>query len=370
MATLTVTAYHTRRIIKYGSILIIFLIFSRIIWVAGSNVYKHFFPPPPPPPQVAFGKLPQLPFPQTVEKIYNYALQTPTGEFPKLETQALVYFMPQANSSLLALEEATKLAKDMGFGGKITSLSETIYRFERESSAQTLDMNIINKTFSINYDLTKNPEILETRPKSTVDSLQIVNSVFSSEALFPPELENGSKSFEFLKVEGGNLVTANSLSEAVFIKINFFRKDYPLTSELNSQTKVLTSNKKDGNVWFVVSGDTSRDKSIVGGEYHYFPVEEKRKSTYPLKSVQTSWEELLQNKAYISQEPQGDPSQIVVRRIYLAYYDSGKPQNFLQPIIVFEGDGGFLAYLPAVDWHYYDDPKFKIEEATSSATTK
>lgn len=368
MATLTVTAYYTRRAIKYGSILLVFLIFSRVLWVVGSNIYKQIFPPPPPPPTIAFGKLPALPFPERVEKDYNFVLQTPTSEYPILDSQALVYFMPQASSSLLALENATLLAKDLGFGGKATSLSETIYRFEREGTAQSLDINIVNKTFSINYDLTKTPELFATRPRSTVDALQVINSAFSSDKVFPPDLENGIKSFEFLKVDSGSLKRATSLSDATFVRVNFFRKDLPLTPQEKSEVPILTPYKKDGNVWFIVSGDNSRDKSIVGGEYHYFPVDDKRKSTYPLKNIQIAWNELVEGKAFVSQEPQVASSQVIIRRIYLAFFDSGRPQGFLQPIYVFEGDSSFLAYLPAVDWHYYDDPKFKIEEATPSAT--
>ena len=37
-----------------------------------------------------------------------------------------------------------------------------------------------------------------------------------------------------------------------------------------------------------------------------------------------------------------------VRTVTLAYYDSLDPQNYLQPVFVFEGDDGFLAYVPAV----------------------
>ena len=47
--------------------------------------------------------------------------------------------------------------------------------------------------------------------------------------------------------------------------------------------------------------------------------------------------------------PASETQVITVRNIYLAYYDSISPQTYLQPVFVFEGDGGFIAYVPAIN---------------------
>ena len=39
--------------------------------------------------------------------------------------------------------------------------------------------------------------------------------------------------------------------------------------------------------------------------------------------------------------------------MYLAYYDSGVLMDFFQPIIVFGGDGGFIAYTQAITEENY-----------------
>lgn len=350
---LTNTAYYTRLVIKFGSITIITLILMRIIWVVGTNVYLSLFPPPPPPPTVAFGKLPNLPFPEQKVPALTLSLQTPTGETPVLPKQTLVYFMPQATSSLLALDEATTIANSLDFNQNRSATSEVIYRFEKEDTPATLDINIVNKTFSLNYDLTQTPDLLNTRPRSTVEAEQAVKNLLSSGGILTTDLEEGRTSFEFLKVQDEKLVGAQSLSESQFVKVNLFRKPY-------NELPVLTLSKKNGNVWFIVTGSTSSDTNIIAGEYHYFPVDEKSSSTYPIKTAQQAWDELVSGKGFISQLPQ--ETNIAVRRVYLAYYDSGKPQEFLQPIIVFEGDGGFLAFVPAVSREYYS------QETTPAAT--
>lgn len=370
MANLTETAYYARRGIKYGAIFIVFLIFARVIWMTGVNIYRYYFPPPLPAPQVAFGKLPPLFFPDRADfgTTYTYQLQTTTNELPNLPPQGIVYFMPQASSTLTALDESTTIARNLDFVGKVTPQSDTIYRFERERSSQSLDINIINKTFSINFDLTQTPELLETRPDTTQDTLQVVRSLLISTEVIPKDLEAGRTTFQFLKVSNGALVEVASLSDSNFVKINYFRKDYPLTQEERSDVAVLTPDSREANVWFIVSGDQSRDKSIIGGEFHYFPVDTGQKSTYPIKSAQTAWNQLVAGKAFISRFPSDSSTQISIRKIYMAYYDSGRPQDYLQPIIVFEGDAGFLAYLPAISGQYYNDPKF--EEATPEASPK
>jgi hypothetical protein len=37
----------------------------------------------------------------------------------------------------------------------------------------------------------------------------------------------------------------------------------------------------------------------------------------------------------------------------MAYYDPDVLSQYFQPIVVFEGDGGFVAYVPAVTAEYY-----------------
>lgn len=345
MTTLTETAYYTRRIIKYGSLFIVFLILLRIAVGVGISVYRKFFPPPPLPPTVSFGKLPGLPFPdKKIEKKFSFSLQTKTGELPTLPSQAKVYFMPQAAASFLDLENAKKIASSLGYTQEPTSLSETIYRFGHPRAPATLDMNIVNRTFSLNYNLSASLELLSTRPRTNEEALSAVRSFLGRADLLAPDLETGEAKFDYLKVQAPNLVSAISLSEANFVRVNLFRQNY-------EQLPVLTPDRERSNVWFLVSGERSDGRQIIAGEYHYFTVDTSRFSTYPLKGAQQAWDELTNGKAFIASESQS--ANVTVRRVYPAYYDSGSIQEFLQPIIVFEGDENFSAYVPAITDEWY-----------------
>ena len=318
-----------------------------MLFGVGSSIYRKFFPKPPPAPTISFGQLPALPFPESQKPAnLNYVLETPQGGLPKLVTQANVFFMPKISSNLLSLDLAKQKAADLDFNPNPQEVSETIYRFTHPKAPATLEMNIVTGIFSISFDLGQEPSILEKRPPAPEVATSQVKSFLSSANLFPEDL-TGQTTHEFLKISEGKLTPALSLSESNFVKVNLFRKNY---DELPS----LTPNTNEANVWFIVSGAREREKQIVAGQFHYFPIDETQSSTYPLKTPDAAWQELITGGGFIANlgtNKEGD--KITVRRVYLAYYDAGVPTEFYQPIIVFEGDNGFIAYVPAISPEQY-----------------
>lgn len=345
--TLTETAYYTRKSIKYGILFVLFLIVGRLAWEVGFGIYRNFVPEAPPAPTVKHGKLPQLPFTNLRESTgltFSLQIPIPTGELPTLPTIANVYFMPQRSSALLNLEEVAQIIRALNFNPDGQGLTETIYRYSHPQDPVTIDMDIVTRAFSLSYNLAQTPDIVNYRPESAENALRTVTSFLSLASLYPEDLETGQKTYEFLSANPPNFSTVSSLSEANFVRVNLFRANY-------DEMLVLTPDKTRSNVWFLVAGNQNGSPKIIAGEYHYFPVDIPSASTYPLKTSEQAWEELKGGRAFVvSGQTQGD---VVIRRIYIAYYDSGQPQGFLQPIVVFEGDQNFTAYLPAVTDEYY-----------------
>lgn len=348
MASLTQVSITSRKIIRYGIFFVIFLIVARILFGIGSAVYRKFFPAPPPPPTVTFGKLPKLPFPQKDKVNLTYSLETPEGGLPILPTQSKVFFMPKLAPNLLSLDVAREKASSLGFLPTEQAVSQTIYRFSHKDTPSILEMNIVNGNFAISYDLKADPSPIERKPPAPEVAAAAVRSYLSSADLFPEDL-TGPTANEFLKIETDKFVGALSLSDSDLIRINFFRKTY---DDLPS----LTSEPNKGNVWSIVSGAREREKQIIATEYHYFPVDEGKFSTYPIKTSQAAWDELNAGGAYIAAVGgNSEGGKVTIRRIFLAYYDAGVYTEFLQPIIVFEGDNGFVSYLPALTADYIGD---------------
>lgn len=338
-----------RKVTRYGIFLILFLIVGRILWGIGVSTYKKLFPAPPPPPTVLFGKLTKLPFPEgTRPNGITFTLENPEGTLPTLPTQMKVYFMPKLSSHLLSLDVAKQKASSLGFLPDELAISETVYRFSHKNGYSNLQINIISGVFSLGYDLKGDSSPLSTRPPTPEVAAASVRSFLSSADLLPDDL-TGPTTHQFLKVENEQLVGALSLSDASLVKIYFFRKSY-------DNYPSLTPNPTQANVWFLVSGLRERDKTIIGGEYHYFPVDETQFATYPIKTAQAAWDEFTSGGGFIANTggtPEG--GNVKIRRVYLGYYDAGSPIEFFQPIIIFEGDNGFTAYVPAVTSDYYGE---------------
>ena len=104
----------------------------------------------------------------------------------------------------------------------------------------------------------------------------------------------------------------------------------------------------------MVSGIREKGRDIIAGEYHYFPVDETKLATYPIKTGDEAWQEFISGSYYpASFGTTNDGDSIKIRKIYLAYYDPGVYMEFFQPVYVFEGDQNLVGYVPAVTLEHY-----------------
>jgi len=345
MATLTETAYYTRKGIKYGIIFFVGFLILRFIWNTTTAYLRKIHPPPPPPPTTSFGKLPKIDFPKIEEKpSLSFKLETIQGTIPKLDSIGKVYVSVKPAVSLLSLERAKETARKIGFSSSPKPLSETIYRFSSQTTPEyILDIDIVNGTFNLKYDFQNDQSILfEKKLPSGEQAISEAKGFLNNIGLLSEDLKNGNAEISYLKYQPPDLKPALSLSEADFVKVALFR-------EKKDNLPVLPPNPKEGIVSFMFSGARDRNKRIVEVKYNYNKIEWDNFATYPLKSASLAWQEIQEGKGFIANLGDNSEGKITIRKVYLAYYDSPKPQNFLQPIFVFEGDRDFFAYVPAID---------------------
>ena len=350
MATLTEVSIISRKIIRYGIYAVILIVIARYAVNIGSAIYKAMFPPKPTPPTVAFGKLPALPFPERPEIDLNYTLELPEGSLPKLPDQTEVYSMPQAQTGIQVLDDAKAKAQGLGFDPNGKPLFETIpnvYIFPKRNAPSSLTMNIITGLFSISYNINEDPSVVGGIPPSAEAAAIQARGFLNSASSLTDDLKNGTPTHVYLKMEGGKFIPALSLSDASLTKINLFRKAYGKEGNIPP----VTPKMPEANVWFIISGD--RGKQVIAGEYHYFAINNESPATYPLKTSEEAWEELKQGKTFVANAGNNPDGNITIRRVYLAYYDAGQYAQYYQPVIVFEGDNDFFAYVPAVTGEYY-----------------
>lgn len=340
---LTQIAYYTRRGLLIGAIALSGLIILKISLTLAGNIWRKFRPPAPPPPTVTFGKLPKLVFePNPTEKPkLTFRLETIQGGLPKVTTIGRVYFMPQEGPNLLALDRAQQKAQKMGFKNQPEAISETVYRWTDQKT--TLEMNINSGNFHFRYPYETDQELLNEKKLPTdQQAAQDAKAFLQANNLLADDIATGSAEFVYLRFTPPNLTTAISLSEADFIRVNLFRANL-------DDLKIMPPNPRESPVSFLFSGSRELGKSIIEVNYNYSPIERETFATYPLKPINSAWQELQAGDGYLANLGQNESGQITLRQVYLAYYDSGKPQHYLQPIYVFTGDNGFFAYVAAVD---------------------
>jgi len=348
MTKLTRVAMITRTAIRFSWILVLLIIFGRAFIGIGGQVYRSLRPDPTPKPTVAFGKLPSLPFP-AVEGLpqFEYKLDTVDSELPKFPDQGKVFFMPKSTITLYSLERSRITANLLGFNTDPFRVSQTVYRFSHPSLPSQLEINIATKIFSISYDLEGFLSPLENRPPAPEVAIPRAKAILASANVLADDISRGDATHELLRVEEKNLIPVVSLSEANLIKVNLFREPY-------DSLPSLTPFPNQANVWLILSGSGGRDQ-VLAGENLYFPVDKEKFATYSLKSSANAFEELKNNQAYIASIGQNLEGSVSIRKVYLAYYDAGFPTDFYQPVIVFEGDKNFMAYVPAVSREYYGE---------------
>ncbi len=320
---------------------------GKILLTATVSLYKKLFPAPPPPPTVTYGKLPNLALPNvTIPANIVFALETADGTLPKMPTQAKVFFMPKPASNLLSLSGAQNKSEGLGFNRDGEQLTQTTYKFSHKNNPSTLEINIVSEVFSISYDLNTDSEPISVHPPVSEIAASQVRSYLSSANLLPADLTGTTKA-EYLKLSDDKFIGALSQSEADLVKIKLFRKNY-------DNLPMVTPDPNNANVWFIVSGITNRGKQIIAAEFHYFAVDESQFSTYPIKTSEEAWKEFTEGKGSTANAGTGkEGDNIKIRKVYLAYFDAGIQTDFLQLIYVFEGDNGYVAYLPAVTSDYY-----------------
>lgn len=342
---LTETAATMRKVILVSGVTIVTLIIGRVFFESAVQYWKATHPEPPPPPTVGFGILPKIEFPLTQNAPTTYTLQAPNAQLKPVSDRVTVFFEPSKRASLLAVDKATKQANTLGFLFDPEHITSEQYRWRRtQPLPAVLDYNIVNGTFMLRVDWQSNPAFLQGNKLPNEDTaIDLAKQTIASVGLLPKDMATGSAKVSYLKSSGTSYANTVSFSEADFLQVDLFR------TPVYSQYSILTERPNKGTIRAIISGNSDRAQQIVALEYNYLPVDYTTLHTYPLLTPSAAFTLLSQGKGYAANTSQ-DQQSVIIRNIYLAYYDSGnKPQSYLQPIYVFEGDGGYVGYVPAID---------------------
>ncbi len=332
--------------IKYGIIFLVVMIVGRVLLGSLISFWIATHPPLPPPPTVGFGKLPELVFPvkNIDQKPKSYQIETADGRFPRFGDRAKVFLIPRQSSSLLADERVKEMAVSLGYGFEPTPMSESRYRWTKSSPMRSaLEIDLLNNTFTIDTEYLSRPELLRKRIQIEEDGASdFVKSVIATAVrTLPSDIATSSARVGYSKSSGGELLPAVSYSDADFLTVDIFRQP------IDNFYKVIGPDGKSGVAHAVIAGSFSGLSNVMSLRYLHRPVEYSQFHTYPLITPALAWQIMQSGEGYVADKGSFDTA--VVRDVSLGYYDDFNDQLYLQPIYIFEGDGGFVGYVPALD---------------------
>ncbi len=349
MPNLTETAHKARQVVKFGGFGFAGLLF---IWLVGSNairIWRIINPAPPPPPSENFGRLEPINFPESKE--LRYDLQTPTGEIEEFTTQIKVFYSPALRSRFLDVERAIELARMLGFLFEPEHPTEGTFRWQKDSPVpMTLEVELATTNFSLNKQWQAEPKLLQKkRFISDQQSIIDAQSFLRAAGVMKNDL-SGNEKVSYYKASNKQLTNALSLSEADFVRVDFFRQTY---QELDENDEVIVEHEfysitpDQGLVWVMLSGSRETDLKVIKTEYDYRPVEYSESGTYGLKSAQQAWEDLQSGEGYVARY--NGVGTAVVRRVKLGYLEPLEGSEYVKPVYVFTGDEGLIAYVSALE---------------------
>lgn len=333
--TLTDAAAKTKGFLKWGAIFFaaIFLLF--LIFQA----YSALFPAPAPKPEVAFGKLPSPDFPESAKGNPEYFIDTISGALPSFSDQVRVYKMEERPADILGLSKAKSLVSNVGFTNEPVKISDNIYQWKTNGKTLTLNINDLN--FNMISDFLANSN-RPNFPKDEETAKETAQTFLQSMGLLPPDLNFEKTSADLYLVKNFSIVPATSLSNSQAVQVSFFQNDIDNLPIFYARHSVSTMN-------FLV-GSVGTDIEVVDANFFYQKPSEIS-STYPIKSAQEALEDLKRGNAYIVK---ATSDRVGIKNVTLGYFISERKQEYLLPIIVFESEDGFVAYVNAIAKEWVD----------------
>lgn len=345
MTTLTQITQTVRKIIIL--ILLTTVVGSSFLLIV-SILKKAFVPVAKPPAPIItspiFDKLPPAEFPQQLFPFdIKFSIETISGKLPEASPTAKVFFLPKKQQGLLTNIKAIQDAKKLGFTHQ-PQIIDKKFIFKEENKEFIIDP--ITRNFSYTYNFLNDSSVFSdnktlTKNEAISQALDFLNSIDA----IPEDYDLQNIQTIFLTFNGSQFIplgSQESEANATSVKVSLLRK------KIDDLT-VITPQYNEGNIYVIISKSLDKNKQIIKAERKHQEVSYDNFGVYPLKNINTAWNDFLKGNGYIVNPGNSTfTKRAVIRDGFLAYYDNPEKQSYLIPIYVFTGDNGFVGFTNAI----------------------
>jgi hypothetical protein len=278
----------------------------------------------------------------------SFTLDTIEGKPITATAAAKVFFIPEPQPKLGYRSQIFLMAKQFGFDPSVG------YRLEGNNAyfsddKRKLKINFANFNFEYEYDFSKEDNlfvnvILPSESEIKNKAIDFLKSIDR----YPDEIAVGKINivyFHYNPVDK-SMILADKNHSANIVEIDFYRADvdsFPIvTSKYN-----FSSN----HMIFTFINDEIK---ILKAKIAFFEKYEQEFGIYPLKTGDEAYQELISGRGLIVVN-NTQRKDIIIKKMFLAYFDPDEYQKYLQPVYVFVGRDDFVAYVWAVRKDYLKD---------------
>ena len=279
----------------------------------------------------------------------KFKIDTIEGKPVTATDTAKVFFLPSTTTKFGYRERIYLIAKTLGFDTEIVKHKLDGKEAMFEDATRSLKIDITNLNFTYEYSFENDPQIFQNtvfpqKKESEDKATEFLRTV----GRYPEELTQGKSNVVFISYnpEAKQMQLLQSNAKANMVEVDFYRPDqelYPVVSPkyFNSQNYVM----------MVIYADAYK---IIKAQIKFYEKSDSQIGVYPVKTGDVAWEVLKSGKGFIIQN-EANSQDIVIKKMFLGYYDPDIYQEYMQPVYVFLGDNNFVGYVPAVTDDYFTE---------------
>lgn len=347
--TLTELSYYSRKFAPFSLLffllLLIFYYFIKVLLLTISPpVKKSLYLNP------VFGKIKKPLIKDTLPNTnLTFKIDTIEGRPITATESAKVFFLPASSAKFGYREKIYLIAKSLGFNTELVKHKLEDREAVFNDGRQNLRIDITNFNFTYEYGFENDSQLFQnaTQPEKKASETRSIDFL-KDLGRYPDELAKAKANVIFIAYnpEAKEMRVLDNNVDANMVEVDFYRPDqeqYPVVAPkyFNSQNYVMGV--------FSVEGF-----KIIKAQIKFYEKSSSQIGIYPIKTGDVAWEEMIAGKGLVVQNQEGNTN-IVIKKMFLGYFDPDVYQEYLQPVYVFLGENNFVAYVPAVTGDYFSE---------------
>ena len=279
----------------------------------------------------------------------KFSIDTIEGKPVTTTASANIYFIPIPETKFGYRNRLFFMAQNFGIIDPISKYKLIDKNAEFTDEFQKLEIDIRNLNFSYEYFYQNEPELFDdtvipTNEEAEKEAIEFLNTIDK----YPIEFKDAKiqVKFYFFNKEKKTITQVKRNLDANIVKVYFTRP------EVDSTTFVSKDYPDSHN--FVSMIPLRGEYKIISAQIKYFDRSTEHFGIYPIKAADEAYKELKKGKGIVTKNL-SDLKKITIKKLFIAYFDPDDYEEYFQPVYVFQGNGDFAAFVPAITNEYLSD---------------